>query len=68
MNEAQAWAVTITEGDMGPRLRFARPVWEIEMSPDKARELGAALLLAAEGREPGRISKTEGAMPEQAAE
>lgn len=42
------WAASIHPMDGGLAIRFDRPVQRVEMSPEKARELAALLLVTAE--------------------
>lgn len=48
---AEPWAATITADGSDLRIRFVRPVSEITLTRDAARELATSLLLAAEGRQ-----------------
>lgn len=47
-SDVAPWAAAITAGGAGVRVRFARPVAELTMTPEKARELAAMLLIVAE--------------------
>ena len=49
------WSATIKQDGAGLRLRFLRPVQELDLTPDGARRLATALLLAAEGDGPAEI-------------
>jgi hypothetical protein len=51
------WAASLTATGDRLVLRFAEPVRVLAMTPDAARRLAAALLVAAEGREPKRRRK-----------
>lgn len=46
------WAASIETDGADLRVRFARPVSELTMTPEKARELAAMLLIKAEEAEP----------------
>lgn len=52
------WAASIHPTEGGLALRFDRPVQRVEMTADKARELAALLLVAAETA-PGDTADTE---------
>lgn len=56
------WQATIKQNEAGLRLRFLRPVQELDLTREGARRLATALLLAAEGEAPATI-RSENLIP-----